>query len=496
MDQEDQDRGRALTRRRRWTPQPGPQSDLFDCPVRKILYGGARGGGKTDGLIGHWLRHQKTYGKRARGIVFRVEYAQTTALVERIKELAPKAAWSSAGGLQRFRWPSGATLAIRHCKTLEDVGKTQGWSVNWFGFEELGELDNPEVYDRLTAIVRDANGVPCFELATANPGGVGHAWIKAEWIEGRPPMTPFTSVHRRTGEPVRDASGALKQQVFIPARVWDNKRLLQSDPAYLARLQNLPEHMRRAWLAGDWDVAAGGYLAGVWDPARHVVPPFLPPADWPRWRAMDWGYARPFSIGWYAMRPRDHWIVRYREFYGSSGSPNEGLRLDPQIVAAKMRLMETHERERGLRFFRNPADPSIWGEHGHETSVGMLFQREGFRWIKAAAGPGSRVSGAHVILWLLAQDRLAVTGDCADFLRTVPVLPVDPNRIEDVDTHAEDHAWDELRYAVTARVTLSKQDLARSAAAKHGRRRPVLVEDLLAGRGPPGVDLYELLRRR
>ena len=132
-----------------------------------------------------------------------------------------------------------------------------------------------------------------------------------------------------------------------------------------------------------------------------MVAPFLPPAEWPRWRAMDWGYRRPFSIGWYALRPADSWTVRYREYCGSSGSPNEGLRLDPQVVAAKMRLMETHECAWGMRFFRSPADPSIWGEHGHETSVGMLFQREGFRWIKAATGPGSRVSGAHVIGWLL-----------------------------------------------------------------------------------------------
>ena len=479
-----------------WSPQPGPQTALFECPVRKILYGGARGGGKTDGLIGHWLRHAQTYGAKAKGIVFRVEYSQTTGFVDRVKELAPDAAWSGASSLQRFRWPSGATLAIRHCKTLDDVGKTQGWSVNWVAFEELGELDNPEVYDRLTAIVRDARGVPCWELATANPGGVGHAWLKAEWIQGHPPMQPFPSVHRGTGAATFDASGAPKLQVFIPAKVWDNRRLLAADPAYLARLQNLPEHMRKAWIDGDWDVAAGGYLAGVWDPARHVVAPFLPPAEWPRWRAMDWGYRRPFSIGWYALRPADNRIVRYREYYGSSGSPNEGLRLDPQVVAAKMRLMETHERARGMRFFRNPADPSIWGEHGHETSVGMLFQREGFRWLKAATGPGSRVSGAHVIVWLLNQDRLAVTSDCADFLRTVPVLPADPSRIEDVDTHAEDHCWDELRYAVTARVTLSKQDLARAGGEAPARRRPVLLDDLLAGRGPKDVDLYELLRRR
>ena len=100
--------------------------------MRKILYGGARGGGKTDGLIGHWLRHAQTYGAKAKGIVFRVEYSQTTGFVDRVKELAPDAAWSGASSLQRFRWPSGATLAIRHCKTLDDVGKTQGWSVNWF----------------------------------------------------------------------------------------------------------------------------------------------------------------------------------------------------------------------------------------------------------------------------------------------------------------------------------------------------------------------------
>src|SRR5690606_988033 len=166
----------------------------------------------------------------------------------------------------------------------------------------------------------------------------------------------------------------------------------------------LPEHRRRAWLEGDWDVFEGQFF-DEWDPSVHVVDHFEPPPDWPRFRAMDWGYARPYSIGWYARMPNGA-LYRYRELYGYGGQPDVGSGETAEEVARKVAAIEEaagEKRPGEPSPIPGPAVPSIWARTGHEMSIAAVFSRHGIDFVPAN---NDRVSG-----WIQCRQRLGVDAE-------------------------------------------------------------------------------------
>lgn len=456
-----------------WLPQPGPQTYLLTCPLIDIFYGGARGGGKTDGMLGHWMQHESLYGARAHGVFFRRTYKQLDRVLLRGRQLfGPLGArFKQSKDRYEFVFPSGAALKLRHLDGISTADEYQGHEYNWLCFEELPQWPDPAPVDMLRGTLRDAHGVPCYFLATGNPGGVGHVWVKERYIDAAAPFTPVQAVDYE-GQPVRDHTGAPVYQVFIPAKLQDNPALLERDPNYVANLRRTgPDWLVKAWLQGDWNIAAGGFLLGKWDEAVHTVQPFEIPSHWRRWRAMDWGYARPYSVGWYAM-DGDGKIYRYRELYGYGGRANVGSREEAPIVAKAIKRAELAERRAGATFRGSPADPEIWAQRGVSNTVASLMRKEDVKWSRARKGPGSRVSGAQVVVARLAARQFAVFNNCRHFLRTVPVIPADERQPEDVDTESEDHVWDELRYALTARhvPAIDPEELKRA-----NQRKPRIV---------------------
>lgn len=440
-----------------YLPQPGPQTYLLTCPVREIFYGGARGGGKTFGLLLHWQDHAARYGSHARGIIFRRSYDEFEEVLRISKSMFWPLGAEYAKQERRWTFPLGAELTLRYLERDEDAEHYQGHSYNWMAFDELTNWPQPDPVDRLWGALRSAEGVPCWFLATGNPGGRGHTWVKERYISPAPPLTPFQYV---------DSGGHKFERIYIPAKVQDNPILLQHDPGYIARLRLTgPRWLVDAWLGGNWDIAAGAYLEGEWDPDRHVMRPITIPPDWRRWRAMDWGVARPYSIGWYAMDP-DGVIYRYRELYGWGGQPNVGTRETAHQVAERIKKLEKGECSVGIQFSRSPADPSIWDKTGSELSVGDHFHKDGVLWVPAHKGPGSRVNGAHEIVQRLREGTFRVFDTCTHFVRTVPVLPVSPENPDDVDTEAEDHAWDELRYSLLSRQPRTPKMVAPDAGLR------------------------------
>lgn len=435
-----------------WKPQPGPQFFLLTCPIREIFYGGARGGGKTDGALGHWMQHERTYGAHALGIVFRRRYKQLDRVIQRGKQLfGPLGAkFHESKDHYWFQFPSGARLLMRHLNTVTDADEYQGWETNWLCFEEIVQWPDPTPIDMMRATLRSSVGVPCWFLATGNPGGPGTPWVKERYIDPAPPYTPMPALDDE-GQPYLDELGQPSMRVFIPAKITDNPALLSNDPRYVTNLyQSGPAWLVRAWLAGDWNVIAGGFLEGIWKSERHIVKPFQPPLAWPRWRAMDWGFARPYSIGWYCKDP-DGRIYRYRELYGYGGKANRGTRESADQVAREIVRMEAAEIRAGCRFIRNPADTEIWAERGVSITVASLMADEGVRWARAKKGPGSRRNSAQVVVSHLRANTFAVTENCRHFIRTVPIIPADPEDPEEVDTEAEDHVWDEFCYSLVSR---------------------------------------------
>lgn len=227
-----------------WRAQPGPQDLLIHCPFDDVLFGGARGGGKTDALLGDWAIHASHSHGFARGILIRRTYQELEEVIARSKEIYEPL--GATFGLVSHTWtfPDGAVLKMRSLDRDEDAAKYQGHSYDWIGVDEAGNFPSPGPIDKMRGTMRNAHGVRCVLRLTANPGGVGQQWLKERYIDPAPPLTAF-----KTGTLWR---------MFIPSRLRDNRRLLDSDPTYVDRLKaSGPAWLVRAWLDGDWSASAG-----------------------------------------------------------------------------------------------------------------------------------------------------------------------------------------------------------------------------------------------
>lgn len=434
-----------------WLPQKGPQTALLTCPVEEIFYGGARGGGKTSGLLGHFLHYQQQYKGDAKGILFRRSYTELDEVVNQAKEMYLPIGATFIESKYIFKFPNGATFKLRYLDKDKDADKYQGHQYSWIGFDELPNWPSSIPIDKLRGCLRTTAGIPKFFIGTGNPGGVGHVWVKERYIDAAIPGEPFSI----------DLDGVTAWRVFIPSKLKDNQILMRKDPGYVGNLRmSGPDWLVQAWLAGDWNIVAGGYLEGVWRTDSHVCKPIKIDPEWPRWRALDWGFAKPFSVGWYT-KDYDGVIYRYRELYGFGGKSNTGTREQASEVARKILDIERDEANNGIVFRNNPADSAIWSEDGHTQTIASMFRADGVGWTAVKKGPRSRINGNAVIVDALKNGKFKVFETCKHFIRTVPVIPADPNNFEDVDTAAEDHAWDEFRYSLVTWHNVGKKGKAK-----------------------------------
>lgn len=240
-------------------PQPGPQTLLLQCPVGDICFAGGRGGGKTLACILDWISHQNRYGRNAKGVWFRRSQPEIEDAQSRMMVYFPAIGGVYAVQSRTWTFPNGATLKLRYLESDQDASRYQGSETTWLCFDDAGTWRSPAPIDMLRATLRSPAGVPPRMILTANPGGVGHAWIKARYVDPAPPLTPFVG-----------ADGQMR--VVIPATIKDNKKLLEADPTYIDRLKaSGPAWLVRAWLEGDWDASQEGavikreWLQATWD---------------------------------------------------------------------------------------------------------------------------------------------------------------------------------------------------------------------------------------
>lgn len=459
-----------------WIPQPGPQLAALEADwCDELFFGGDRGGGKSDMQLGYQEDGALQYGQHWRGIMFRKTYAELEELQGRAVQVFPQegATYKSQASAEFpfsncWYWPSGATVKMRYIEHERDYGRYHGHQYTGISFDEVTEYPTPNGLLKMLSTLRSAAGVPCTVRLTGNPGGVGHGWVKERYISVAPPRTPY-----------RDPETGFIR-MFVPSRMTDNQILMQNDPGYRNRILAATggnEALRKAWLEGDWDIVAGAFFNN-WHARKHVVPPLTPPKHWTRFRSMDWGSFRPFSVGWWAIVEEDthletlcadHWasvhdlnrtlprgaLLRYREWYGcernSDGTarPNVGLKMDVEAVARGIAKREEGEK---IQEHMSPADGSMWNEDGGPSLHERMIKTAGIRFKKADK---SRENGWQQLRGRLTGEddvpMLYVTADCRDTIRTLPTLQHDPHRVEDIDTDNEDHAADEIRYACMAR---------------------------------------------
>jgi len=428
-----------------WTPYEGGQTRFLTCPIKEIFAEGNRGGGKTDTLLMKFLRYVGVgYGAAWTGVIFRREYKHLDDIIKKSKrwipQIFPGARWLGSNNSYKWIFPDGEQLLFRTMNDPEKYWDYHGHEYPFIGFEELTNWPTDECYEVMKSCSRcSIDGVPKFYLSTGNPFGAGHGWVKARFIDIGP-----------EGTVAIDEAG--NSRVRINVSLDDNPAIIENDPEYVKQLEGIknPE-LKKAWRHGDWDIAVGGFLQGIWDSKVHKVKPFKIPSDWPRWRAMDWGSAKPYSIGWYCLSPEGE-IYRYRELYGGDGNkPNVGSRESATVVAKRIYKIEAQERKAGIRFLKNPADSAMWADVGNEQSINDLFKKQKVRWVKSKKGPGSRVIGAQLIINALTENKFFVFDICKHWLRTIPVLMPNASNWEDVDTEMEDHAWDETMYSLRSR---------------------------------------------
>jgi hypothetical protein len=452
-----------------WRPQVGPQKALVDCPFAEIFFGGARGGGKTDGVLGKWALKERRYGRHFNARMFRKTTTSSDDAIERAKEIyLPLGAKFNETKLV-FRMPNGGRVSFGYLDSERDADAQQGKNLTDAWIEEAGQHASPKAIDKLFGALRSAHSVPTQMILTANPGGAGQGWIRDRYK-----LVPFPEGPKIVDRALPD--GSVHRMAVIPSRLTDNRILMRSDAGYASRLQLVgTAQLVKSWLSGDWSAIEGAFFA-EWDETKHVVAPFAIPADWLRFRSMDWGSAKPFSVGWWAVAgddtplripsgasrtiPRGA-LVRYREWYGCvPGQPNTGLKLTAEEVAAGIAYREKNEKisygALDPAAFSQDGGPSIaermqrWSDPAQQLRGPIFRPADNARVARSGAMGGwdqmrSRLRGDG------STPMLFVFSTCRDFIRTVPMLQHDQSRPEDLDTDAEDHVADEARYGCMSR---------------------------------------------
>lgn len=427
-----------------WRPHDGPQTEFLSRGEFEALYGGQAGPGKTDCLVAaptRWIEFPDY-----KAILLRRTFPQLQEIIDRCFKRYPDLGGVYRSTEHRWYFPSGATIALGHMQHANDKYNYQGKEFNFVGFDELTQFTEDQ-YLYLFSRARSSNPeIPSMIRSTTNPGGVGHYWVKERFVTITDPGNTF--IDRKSG----------LSRVFIPGRIEDNPTLFLNDPEYLNRLEALPEVEKLRLRYGIWDAFEGQVFTEL-SQTVHGIESFDVSPEWEKFMVMDWGYAKPFSVGWYAI-DYDGILYRYREWYGcKEGQVDAGLKMPAYEVA---RGILSREKEK-IRF--RLADPSMWHprpegrrDEARGPTIQEDFASEGIFLMKA---DNDRIQGkmqVHKRLQLNEdQPSVRIFNNCKHFWRTMPQMRESPQNPEDVDTDQEDHIYDEFRYTCMARPMKPKK---------------------------------------
>lgn len=410
------------------------QREFFMSRARHTAYGGARGGGKS------WAMRRKFILLALRYPALNILLLRRTLpelrenhLIPMQKELYGFAKYNATERV--FTFPNGSRIKLGYCDSAQDVYQYQGQEYTVIGLEEATHFTEEQMRFLTTCNRTTRNDISPRMYYTCNPGNVGHAWVKRIFIDK-----------------IYDNGENEADYKFIPAKIYDNKILLNADPNYIKQLQALPEDLRRAHLDGDWDVHAGQFFK-EFSRNRHVIEPFEIPSWWRRFRSMDWGFNDPCCVLWHAVDGEGR-VYTYRELY---------VRQERAADVAKRAI----ELSRGEDIRYTVASPDIWAKRGALLSGSGGFEGETLAELFAVAGmPLTPADNSRIAGWNRVRDFLvdAADGkprwqcfsDCVNLIRQLPALSFDLHNREDA-ADGDDHAPEALRYALMSRPRANKQ---------------------------------------
>jgi hypothetical protein len=438
-------------------PNPGPQTQYLASSEREVLYGGAAGGGKSYATLADPLRDLNN--PDFSGLLVRHTTEELRELIQKSQDLYPKAIPGIKWSERKSQWttPRGGRLWMSYLDKDTDVMRYQGQAFNYVAFDELTQWQSPYGWNYMRSRLRSSSKeLGLYMRATTNPGGPGHSWVKKMFIDPAPSNTPFWATDIETGETLTYPQGhsrsgePLFKRRFIPASLFDNPHLAESGD-YEAMLLSLPEHQKKQLLEGNWDVNEGAAFP-EFNRNIHVVEPFEIPDSWTKFRACDYGYGSFTGVVWLAVTPSEQLIV-YRELYCSKVTATD---------LADM-ILEAEAKDGTIRY--GVLDSSLWHNRGDTgPSLAEQMNMKGCRWRPSDRSKGSRISGKNELHRRLQVDeytedpRLVFFSTCTNVIAQLPSIPLDKRNPEDVDTNAEDHLYDALRYGIMTRPRSSLWD--------------------------------------
>lgn len=425
-------------------PKPSEKQKLFlEADTKYIGFGGARGGGKSWAVrikaVLLCLKHAGIKVMIVRKTYPELQENHILPLTTLLKCHHPDATERIAeynDSKKHIVFPNGSRILFRYCSNDRDAQRFQGTEVDVLFVDEATQQSEDRM-DKLRACVRGVNDFPKRIYYTMNPGGEGHGWAKRLFVD---------RVYKEHENP--------EEYSFIRSLVTDNKALMESDPDYIRQLEILPPKLRKAWLDGDWDIFEGQFFEDFMDKPdhyldrqwTHVIEPFEIPEGWKIYRSFDWGYAKPFSCGWWAV-DYDGVVYRILELYGCTETPNEGVKWTPLEVFREIARIEREHRWLAGKHIIGIADPAIWDAETGESIAEVAARCR----VHFQKGDHKRIPGWMQVHYRLAFDEngypmMYIFKNCKAFIRTMPLLQYDQHKPEDVDTDGEDHVADEVRY--------------------------------------------------
>jgi hypothetical protein len=493
-----------------WKPIEGSSQEIaIDTRCNETLFCGPRGPGKTDAQLMRFRRRVGLgYGKFWRGVIFDREYKNLDDVIAKADRWFPKfndgAQYLSSTNSLKWVWPTGEQLLFRSIKKREDYDDYHGQEYPFIGWNELTKFPTAELYDMMMSCnrssftpekdgPRDSKGkllpieeIPLEVFSTCNPWGAGHNWVKRRFIDVAPYGTVVRNTRNIFNPRTQHDEPVTRTQVTIFGSYRENIYLA---PEYIAGLDSIKdENRRKAWLLGDWNVVSGGALDDVWDQKVHVIPRFPIPSTWHLDRSFDWGSTHPFSVGWWAetngeeiqfpdgrkFAPAPGSLIQIAEWYGTNDfGTNEGLKLSAKQIAIGIRQREQTMLNEGWitsQPWPGPADNQIRDVREKDVeTIEKKMQDQGVRWTESDKSPGSRRNGLELLRGCLENASMKegpgiyFMNNCRASIATIPVLPRDEDKLDDVDTTAEDHPYDMTRY----RVLKGANRIAKSIKVKY-----------------------------